>query len=474
MEAARADLALRWSRQAEPAGLPAFSTLPDPPEPTLAEYVQQFERLLGLWSEKWAQTEPLLYALGLNWPAFRADEIARSTPSVPVRERSAHRRAAPCAPPSTSGCRGSAGWTPCASSRPWPSGWAAGSWGSARRSARRSTSWTPTPTSASTAGSRTCGARPPCSSGGASCCAKVAQTAPQWAAAVERRRGHPRRAHRARAIWPPPGAGASSSRSSTGGPSWTTARLAGRLEAKQQQLREVTIELVDHSRLAGPAAAHRSGGAAGAHRLGRHPAQDRQGDRQAGPRPAAQGARAADPGARGGAGLDHAAGPGGRELRRPPRQVRRGHRRRGQPVRPAGPAGPVAGPGRGHRRRPRAGQPLGHRRDGGGHPGPHQPVPGRHPQQPPLRRPDLGLRPGPPVVRRHHRPARALPLRPRHHRVLQPALVQRRDPPPARPQRRPPPPPRRVPGPAAARARPARARSTTPRPRWSPPWPPPP
>jgi len=44
---------------------------------------EQFERLLGLWSERWAQTEPVLYALGLNWQALRADEIARSTPTTP-------------------------------------------------------------------------------------------------------------------------------------------------------------------------------------------------------------------------------------------------------------------------------------------------------------------------------------------------------------------------------------------------------
>src|SRR6185436_18244700 len=36
IEHARAELAQRWARHAEPAGLPAFTALPDPPEPTLA------------------------------------------------------------------------------------------------------------------------------------------------------------------------------------------------------------------------------------------------------------------------------------------------------------------------------------------------------------------------------------------------------------------------------------------------------
>jgi very-short-patch-repair endonuclease len=83
VERTRAELAGRWARQAEPAGLPPFATLPDPPEPTLLDYVEQFERLLALWSQRWGQIEAQLGALGFHWESFRADEIARASPSAP-------------------------------------------------------------------------------------------------------------------------------------------------------------------------------------------------------------------------------------------------------------------------------------------------------------------------------------------------------------------------------------------------------
>jgi very-short-patch-repair endonuclease len=83
VEQARAVLAERWARQAEPAGLPPFKSLPDPPEPTLGDYVQQFERLLGLWAQRWGQLHSQVAALGFVWDTFRADEIARATPSSP-------------------------------------------------------------------------------------------------------------------------------------------------------------------------------------------------------------------------------------------------------------------------------------------------------------------------------------------------------------------------------------------------------
>jgi very-short-patch-repair endonuclease len=79
----RAELGQRWGRQAVAAGLPAFETLPDPPEPTLADYVQQFERLLALWSLRWRQISQQLEALGFAWSEFRADEIATATPAAP-------------------------------------------------------------------------------------------------------------------------------------------------------------------------------------------------------------------------------------------------------------------------------------------------------------------------------------------------------------------------------------------------------
>jgi very-short-patch-repair endonuclease len=83
IEEARADLAERWARHAEPAGLPPFAQLPDPPEPTLLEYAAQFERLLALWPARWRAIEAELDALGWKRVEFRADEIARAAPAPP-------------------------------------------------------------------------------------------------------------------------------------------------------------------------------------------------------------------------------------------------------------------------------------------------------------------------------------------------------------------------------------------------------
>jgi very-short-patch-repair endonuclease len=83
IEQTRAELGQRWARQAAAAGLPALDKLPDPPEPTLADYVQQFERLLALWSQRWRPIEAQLEALGFAWGEFRANEIATAAPSAP-------------------------------------------------------------------------------------------------------------------------------------------------------------------------------------------------------------------------------------------------------------------------------------------------------------------------------------------------------------------------------------------------------
>jgi very-short-patch-repair endonuclease len=89
IQVARAELAARWARHAEPTGLPAFSLLPDPPEPTLSEYAQQFERLLALWPSRWRPIEGQLDALGWRRVEFRADEIARAAPTAPFESDAA-------------------------------------------------------------------------------------------------------------------------------------------------------------------------------------------------------------------------------------------------------------------------------------------------------------------------------------------------------------------------------------------------
>jgi very-short-patch-repair endonuclease len=79
--ATRAELAVRWTRQAEAQGLPAFASLPDPPEPALSDYVQSFERLLDFWATRWEPIEQQLAALKFHWQDFRADELARTAPA---------------------------------------------------------------------------------------------------------------------------------------------------------------------------------------------------------------------------------------------------------------------------------------------------------------------------------------------------------------------------------------------------------
>jgi superfamily I DNA/RNA helicase len=245
VEAARADLALRWSRQAEPAGLPAFTSLPDPPEPTLADYVQQFERLLSLWSEKWAQTEPLLYALGLNWSSLRADEIARSTPTTPF-ESDLHIAAGPLRTSLDERLQGVGRLEALRKLKALAEqlgGWKLGVCQALRtaineldphayeREYRRLDDlWRKTEVLKRRR----------------ELLAKVAQTAPQWALAVERRRGihgAPMAPRDLAAAWRWRQLEQELDRRAE----MDDRSLAGRLEAKQQQLREATIELVDHA-----------------------------------------------------------------------------------------------------------------------------------------------------------------------------------------------------------------------------------
>jgi len=79
----RASFRTRWQRLAEPAGLPLFDSLPDPPEPSLREYAAQFAPLLGWWSERWQSIEKAMAATGFRWSAFRDREVARGLPVAP-------------------------------------------------------------------------------------------------------------------------------------------------------------------------------------------------------------------------------------------------------------------------------------------------------------------------------------------------------------------------------------------------------
>ena len=79
----RQRVAERWKRQAEPAGLPPFADMPDPPEPALQGYTQQFEGLLDWWIKRWGEVKAPADAAGLQWDKYRADQVARSSPAAP-------------------------------------------------------------------------------------------------------------------------------------------------------------------------------------------------------------------------------------------------------------------------------------------------------------------------------------------------------------------------------------------------------
>lgn len=85
----RRKLAVRWSRQAEPVGLPSFVTIGPTPEPILRDYAEQFESLLGWWRHRWSAIAAGAEQAGFKWERFREREVARSAPATPF-ERDAH------------------------------------------------------------------------------------------------------------------------------------------------------------------------------------------------------------------------------------------------------------------------------------------------------------------------------------------------------------------------------------------------
>jgi len=83
LEDGRRKLATRWSRQAQPIGMPAFDILGSPPEPVVRDYASQLNGLLSWWSHRWAEIEAAAEAAGFRWQEFRTHEVARSTPLSP-------------------------------------------------------------------------------------------------------------------------------------------------------------------------------------------------------------------------------------------------------------------------------------------------------------------------------------------------------------------------------------------------------
>lgn len=78
----RRTLAKRWDKQAAPIGLPAFSSIPDPPETVLRDYVEQFPLLLKWWTAMWSQLADAMHVAGFEWDAFRGLEVAKAAPAT--------------------------------------------------------------------------------------------------------------------------------------------------------------------------------------------------------------------------------------------------------------------------------------------------------------------------------------------------------------------------------------------------------
>ncbi|MGH7391733.1 MAG: AAA domain-containing protein, partial [Candidatus Rokuibacteriota bacterium] len=94
LDQSRRKLAVRWARQAEPVGLPAFAAMGPTPEPILRDYAEQFDGLLGWWRLRWSTIAAAADQAGFRWDKFREREVARSAPAAPF-ERDARILAGP-------------------------------------------------------------------------------------------------------------------------------------------------------------------------------------------------------------------------------------------------------------------------------------------------------------------------------------------------------------------------------------------
>jgi very-short-patch-repair endonuclease len=83
LDECRRKLAVRWTRQAEPVGLPALTAMGQAPEPILRDYAEQFEGLLGWWRLRWSAIAAAADHAGFRWDKFREREVARSAPAAP-------------------------------------------------------------------------------------------------------------------------------------------------------------------------------------------------------------------------------------------------------------------------------------------------------------------------------------------------------------------------------------------------------
>jgi very-short-patch-repair endonuclease len=89
LDEGRRKLDVRWTRQAEPAGLPALASIGATPEPIVKEYAEQFDGLLDWWRLHWSAIATAAEQTGFRWDRFRDREVARSTPATPFERDAA-------------------------------------------------------------------------------------------------------------------------------------------------------------------------------------------------------------------------------------------------------------------------------------------------------------------------------------------------------------------------------------------------
>ncbi|GMW05522.1 MAG: hypothetical protein AMXMBFR8_03190 [Nevskiales bacterium] len=79
----RDNIRRRWSRQAEPIGLPAMDSLGEKPEAALLELSRSFPALGAWWEASWAKVTERAGAVGLRLDVLRQSDLAASMAALP-------------------------------------------------------------------------------------------------------------------------------------------------------------------------------------------------------------------------------------------------------------------------------------------------------------------------------------------------------------------------------------------------------
>ena len=81
----RNKLKARWTRQAEPVGLPSFDTAGTTPEASLIDYAARIEARLQSWPQWWQPLQQTMDAAGFRWQQVRSDAVATAAPAHPFQ-----------------------------------------------------------------------------------------------------------------------------------------------------------------------------------------------------------------------------------------------------------------------------------------------------------------------------------------------------------------------------------------------------